>query len=528
MRIAIRADASNVIGSGHVMRCLTLADGLRQKGIDVEFLSRTHPGHLCDLIESRRFAVHRLAPSRPEFHSNDRLPHALWLGTDWETDARETLAAIKAGGTKVDWLVVDHYGLDDRWEIELRSAVGRILVLDDLADRPHTADLLLDQNLVANQNSRYSGLVAEHCGLLLGPRYALLQPTYADLHESVPARSGPVRRVLVYFGGAENSGLTTMAVDAWTQLDRDDVALDVAIGRNNPQRKGIEELIADKSNAQIHDLVPTLAPLMAGADLAIGAAGATSWERLCLGLPALVITLAANQRPIAEALHQRGLIHWLGHVGTVTAAQLQDQLQSMVETDRVRELAQRCRAATVDGRGTDRVMAAMCSGSDTPLLARLACPEDEDLLLEWANDPVTRKHAFSPAAIPAETHRDWFRQQLANVTGCKLFIVETDGGVPIGQVRFTQQSASWEVHYALASAFRGKKLGVRFLGTALERFRDGCPDAGVCGRVKNGNPASSAVLEALGFTADRRDADQIIYRHSNAVADKRAAAGLEA
>jgi RimJ/RimL family protein N-acetyltransferase len=311
------------------------------------------------------------------------------------------------------------------------------------------------------------------------------------------------------------------------QLGRDEIALDIVVAASDAQRQEIEECIAGRANAHVHSAVPTLAPLIAAADLAIGAAGATTWERLCLGLPAFVVTVADNQRPIAEALHQQGLIHWLGDAGTVTAVQVRDQLNSLLETDLLQRWSQRCLALHIDGRGIDRVTAAMNIGADTPLHARLARPEDEDILLEWANDTVTRKHAFSPAPIPAQAHHEWFRQQLANVAGCRLFIVEAAGDIPIGQVRFTLRSCSWEVHYALASAFRGRQLGVRFLGTALERFRADCPDSDICGRVKNSNPASSAVLESLGFTADRRDVDQIVYRQTTAVAGRRAATGPE-
>ncbi len=157
MRVVFRADASLNIGSGHVMRCLTLANALRESGASCFFVCREHPGNLLELIREQGFeAIGLPLPKTFESlhgkHSSSRLTYAGWLGDSWQRDAEQTLAALN--GELADWLVVDHYALDSAWEESLRPACRRLLVIDDLADRDHRCDLLLDQNLVAKMAER--------------------------------------------------------------------------------------------------------------------------------------------------------------------------------------------------------------------------------------------------------------------------------------------------------------------------------------------------------------------------------------
>jgi len=196
MRLVFRTDASLTIGSGHVMRCLTLAEALRTRGAQCFFVCREHPGNLLELIRKRGFeacALHLNTSCAAAATVDAERPtaHAAWLGAHWRTDAAQTLAAC--GGSDVDWLIVDHYALDARWEAELRPACRKLMVIDDLADRNHDCDLLLDQNLVAESDARYQQRVPPGCTLLLGPRYALLQPLYRELRPQARLRPGPGR-----------------------------------------------------------------------------------------------------------------------------------------------------------------------------------------------------------------------------------------------------------------------------------------------------------------------------------------------
>lgn len=355
MKVIFRTDASFEIGTGHVMRCLTLANALRRHGIKCSFICREHLGNALELIHTQGFEAMVLqgqeeVQKQAEVNGYS-LAHSKWLGTDWCIDAEQT---IECAGGMIDWLIVDHYAIDVRWESVLRSHCSKIMVIDDLADRPHDCDLLLDQNLVAQMDRRYDGKVPSYCGRMLGPDYALLQPQYAELHPLVPPRQGAVRRVLVYFGGADTDNLTSMVIAAFQTLALEDVTLDVVINSSSPHARSIRSQVHGRWNIILYYDLPTLAPLMAQADLAIGAGGATSWERCCLGLPALVITLAENQKAVAEELDRQGLIRWLGHKAEVSEAIFARALEDVYYTGLKLEWSARCKQL-VDGQGAERV-----------------------------------------------------------------------------------------------------------------------------------------------------------------------------
>lgn len=497
-QILIRADASVSIGTGHVMRCLTLANALVKKGVTVSFICREHEGHLCCFIEEQGFVVHRL-PAPVDDVTFEEIPaHASWLGATWQEDADQTGAVIKTLGIKPEWLVVDHYALDSRWERALRPLAGRIFVIDDLADRTHDCDLLLDQNLFEDMYTRYTGEVPEDCCMLLGPEYALLQPIYAELHDQIPPREGPVRHILVSFGGADRDNLTGRVLAAFLSLNRPDIDVDVVISDSSPYVLDIRDQVVGHSNIHLHGNLPTLAILIAKADLAIGAAGTTSWERLCLGLPSLVVTLAENQRSIADGLHRSRLVCWLGHKDEVSEQDIRQALAELIEEGIDRECSMRCRT-TVDGSGMDRISAILTITAETSLRVRHARLSDEALLLIWANDPETRQNSFSPDHIPAEDHRRWFYNRLRNLDGCRLYIVETEDRIPIGQVRFEKNDHKWEIDYSLAPHFRRKGLGRPLLKAALLKMRSEYPGALVLGRVKPDNLPSRKIFESLDF-----------------------------
>ncbi len=509
LQVIFRTDASRIIGTGHVMRCLTLAGALAKIGADVLFICREHEGHLCDLIEEQGFVVHRLPAPASGFRAEADPIHAAWLGASWEGDAEQTGAGIKTPDVKPDWLVVDHYALDHRWESALRPLVGHIFAIDDLADRIHDCDLLLDQNLFADMQTRYAGKVPEDCRLLLGPDYALLQPVYAELHDRIPPREGPIHRILISFGGADRDNLTGRVLAAFLSLSRPDIDVDVVIPGTSPYGPEIQDQAAGHANIHLHSNLPSLAPLMARADLAIGAAGTTSWERLCLGLPALVVTLAENQRPIADGLHRQGLVHWLGHKEGVSEQSIRQALTELIEEDIDEEWSLRCRAA-VDGRGVDRTGAVLTITAETPLRVRHARLSDETLLLTWANDSKTRQNSFSPDPISAETHRRWFRSRLRDLDDCRLYVVETEEGIPVGQVRFEKNNQKWEIDYSLAPHFRGRGLGRFLLETALLKLCSEMSGAVVVGRVKKSNLPSCRVFKSLDFDIQSDEGEEMV------------------
>ena len=513
MSVLLRADASHAIGSGHVMRCLTLATALRERGAAARFVCREHDGHLCDLIQEQGFTVTRL-PLRERIPSDhDGLAHAAWLGGSWQDDAEGTRAALEAWGRKPEWLVVDHYALDHRWEQALRSSVQRLMVIDDLADRTHDCDLILDQNLVAEMDTRYVDKVPEACGLLLGPGYALLQPRFAEIHPSTRVRTGPIKRVLISFGGADLNNLTERSLRVFLSLNRPDIEVDVVMPARPSVVDAIRQLASGNDHIHLHEFLPTLAGLTAAADLAIGAAGASSWERLCLGLPALIVTLADNQVPIASELNRRELVRWIGGHADVSEEVMARALRDQIERGADANWSRRC-LETVDGLGAGRVCAAMTVTAATKLRLRPATPADQSLLLELANDPTTRRTAFSPEQISPATHEAWFRARLEDSGACRLYIAETDDQdhAALGQVRFERHNRQWEVHYALARVFRRRGLGAVLVEAAIQTLRAEFPGAAVYGQVKIDNRPSRRTFERLGFpTQPAASAGVVVY-----------------
>lgn len=344
MRVLVRTDASVEIGSGHLIRCMTLAEQLRNDGSEVAFVCRDLPGGMFDLLHARGYPCAKLP----------------WAGTGaaaQDDDAKGTIeAAAQLFPEGFDWLVVDHYELDAVWERTLRPHARKLMAIDDIANRPHDCDLLLDQNYESTE--RYKGLASESCRLLLGPKFALLRPEYADYRKSMMPRIEELRRVLVFFGGTDQYNMTGLSLEALSQREFRHLDVDVVVGANYMFREKLDRQVAERPKTIIYGPRPHLADLMAQADLAIGAGGVTNWERMCLGLPSLVITLAENQVPISKILGNEGVLKLVGSADSSTVKDIRNALLDELQTHRYlrsTEMAMK----KCDGLGVERVVDAL-------------------------------------------------------------------------------------------------------------------------------------------------------------------------
>lgn len=352
--IVFRTDASLDIGTGHVMRCMTLAEVLRAHGANCRFVCRTLTGNLIDIIRKRGFIVHAI-PNDPNWQVRERESlHARWLGESWETDAEQTKLGV--GKTAVDWIILDHYALDIRWESALRRHCSKIMVIDDLANRYHNCDLLLDQNL--GRNSRdYVSLVPKHCTLLCGTKYAMLGTEFsAQRKYSLSRRLSPqLKHLLITMGGVDQNNVTGRVLDALRVCSLpSDSFISVVMGPCAPWLMQVRESAASMpwpTKVQVN--VSDMARLMADSDLAIGAAGITAWERCCLGLPSLILTLAENQRMGAQALQK------IGAAWCVETSDLDRDLPKMLDTfyevNTLRKMSE-ASAAICNGLGINHVV----------------------------------------------------------------------------------------------------------------------------------------------------------------------------
>lgn len=321
---AFRVDASLQIGTGHVMRCLTLADSLRNYGHQCHFICREQPGNLIEYIKNLGFAVHILPIIDRVNLTWDldeiRAPYTQWLGVDLKTDANQTSLLIQS--LSIGWLIIDHYALDHRWEkcIKNENAHLKIMVIDDLADRSHIATILLDQNF-GRKAEDYDGLVPDNCRVLIGPKFALLRPEFARYRpESLLRRTGDkLTHLLISMGGTDNVDATTSVLRALQAAKLPcDFRLSVIMGSSAPALSRVRVLASQMAwRTEVLIDVRNMAGLMADADLAIGAGGITTWERCCLGLPSAIVETAANQEGIAELLENSGAAVAIGQLSDV-------------------------------------------------------------------------------------------------------------------------------------------------------------------------------------------------------------------
>ena len=309
MRVVIRVDASFKIGTGHVMRTLTLARELRNLGAEVLFICRDFPGKMSAAIQGEGYNASLLARIAWEYKYREGDPsHADWLSVPWEQDVEETIEVLARSNP--DWLVVDHYGIDQRWHARVRPHVGSIMVIDDLADRKLDCDLLMDQTF-GREKQAYRPLIPGHCTLLLGTRYALLRPEFARLRPRALEKRQQfqgIRRVLVSMGGSDTGNHTMPILEGLSDfLWKKPPVIDVVLGVNLLQKQKVEEQARFCFN-QINILsdVTNMAELMLEADVSVGAGGTTSWERCCMALPSILVITAANQKDIGRQLHDYG------------------------------------------------------------------------------------------------------------------------------------------------------------------------------------------------------------------------------
>ena len=358
VKVLLRADASLQIGTGHVMRCLTLAEELRRRGASCRFASRVHGGHHNDAIRGRGFEVVDLPVTPDAAPTSVVTAHDDWLGSNWRTDARQTAAAWRDTGA--DWLVVDHYALEAGWERALRANAPRLLAIDDLADRAHDCDVLLDQNL-GRQVADYAGHVGAGCEVLAGPRFALLRPEFAALRaSSLQRRREPaLDRLLVTMGGVDAANATGAVLDALRGC-RLPASLEVIVvmGSRAPALAAVRESAARQPwHTEVRVDVSDMAALMRDSDLVIGAAGSTAWERCCLGLPSIAVALAFNQRAILRALQQAGAalaLDFEEHAGPQFNAALAAAVAAAAKPRQLKSLGAHA-AVLVDGLGVERV-----------------------------------------------------------------------------------------------------------------------------------------------------------------------------
>lgn len=478
------------------MRCLTLADELRGRGTESIFVCREFAGNLCGYIEEKGYIVHRLPVSdTPKENTEGNLKHAAWLGADWQTDARQVEEIIKGIEPLPDWLVVDHYALDERWEGYLRPYVKKIMVIDDLADRPHVCDLLLDQNFYENFESRYDGLVPAWCKKLLGPKYALLRPEFSEARKNLRKRDGHVKRIMIFFGGSDPTNETTKALEAIRMLNRPDIAVDVVVGAFNPYHRVIEQIASDLPNCTCYFKVENMGELMTRADLGVGAGGATVWERCVLGLPCLIVSVAENQEKTVSDMAESGYLLFLGQSETVSGTSLYHTLETFLQSPWLLSSFARKTRSLVDGRGANRVAQEVMS---LEIKLRMATMDDCEAIYKWRNTEETRRYFFDSGSIDWEEHCCWFESTIRN--SARVFLIGVLHGQKVGVLRYDRVGETAVASVYLLPGMHGQGLGSQLLRAGTNWLKQNSPDVKrIRAEVLSPNFSSKKAFEKAGY-----------------------------
>jgi UDP-2,4-diacetamido-2,4,6-trideoxy-beta-L-altropyranose hydrolase len=479
--IAFRADGSLELGSGHLMRCLALASELKEGGSECIFFSRAPSASLASLIAS---GGHRLVemPAQQPAAPLDPLRDA------------ERVAGSLTG--PIDWAVVDHYGLDAAWERSARAWARRILVIDDMANRAHDCDILLDQNYSLRGSDRYEARVPLPCRLLLGPRYALLRPEFRRARERATPRTGKVSRLFVFFGGADAADCTSAALAALSRIDYSWESVDVVIGAQN-QRKDRIAGECERQGFRLHVQTPTIADLMCDADLALGAGGSASWERCCVGLPALLVAVAENQQALVEDSESGGFAFSPSRQASYEEHFVQYLGFLLKDPERIQGMSRKG-MELVDGRGASRVRRAM---GVTTVKMRPARPHDARNVFEWRNHPDIRRHSINHEPIDWKTHESWFTNVLRRPD--RVLLIAESSGEPAGVIRFDLDDAAAEVSIYKVPARARLPAGGELLAAAENWLTSHHPDIRqLTATVLPGNEISRRMFLSAGYSGD--------------------------
>ncbi len=414
-----------------------------------------------------------------------------------ELDAQRVRAAL--GDRPVAWVVLDHYELSASWSRAARAFAPRILVIDDLANREHDGDVLLDQTLGRDAQD-YAGIVRERCRLILGPRHALLRPEFLQARPDALRRRrvpGPVQRLLLSLGATDVGGVTLPALEA--VLDAQvDASVDVVLGSGAASLPHVQRIAADDPKVVVHVDRRNMATLMAGADLAVGAAGTSSWERCCLALPTVTLVLADNQRLVAAGLVEAGAAVAVGRTADLAAV-----VRRVADDATARAEMAAAAAAVTDGAGAASLAELMLDVAQPQRPAagfrlRPADAEDIERLWLWRNDQHTRAMATSHRVVVWASHQAWFARTLADPRA-RVLIVEVDDE-PAAMVRFDDLDDSRSlVSINVAPSARGGGVGRSALALACFDQDRERPGTQLVAEILTANAASRRIFEANGF-----------------------------
>ncbi len=452
MNIAFRVDASLNIGSGHVMRCLSLAEHIKKQGHSCIFFTRPQAGSLEELIKSKGFKTIEMNRSEFVTEAKETTEYQNWLQATENDDANDFINKTKNHNLSFEWLIIDHYGINQHWEKKVKQECSamQVLAIDDLI-RTHDVDILLDTTLGRKASSYKNSNIATAC--LTGSEFALLKPDFNRRreHKKPTMKTEHGIRILISFGGVDNLDATGIVLNTLIDSPNEQVnidAIDVILHPRSPNFSVVKALTMPYEHITLYEFVEDMATLMSISDIAIGAPGTTSWERACLGLPSILIPIAENQKDNAKALHKADAIQ------LIEIENIQCRLMTAIQ-----ELAlklpeyEAANLKITDGLGIARVYQYLHphrSTNNDIITLRKAHEEDIQTVYDWQTLPETRRYARNPQIPNWQDHKSWMQKRL-NSPSCYFYIIQKNN-IPTGVVRLDLLSPQkYEVSFFLSS-----------------------------------------------------------------------------
>lgn len=477
MKIIIRTDADYLIGHGHVMRCLALAQAWQDKGGQAIFAMRTCTSNIEERLKAENMEI---------FHSLAEAGSA--------EDAAEIInLSNQIGSSKI---IVDGYQFGADYQRIIKAEGLSLLFIDDYGHAgDYCADLVLNQNIFAYPDIYTS--CESYTKLLLGTRYALLRSEFLQRYRWNRQIPGIAKRVLVTLGGSDPHNVTSKVITALRQISVAGLESVIIVGGSNPHYSDLKATLthSDKLIRLEHNIID-MPSLMAWADVAVTAGGSTCWELAFMGLPSLIIVLADNQDFTAKWLGAMGVSMNLGSHEFLEADNIAQALTQVLLAKEKREEMARKSQEIVDGEGISRVIMHL---RGEKIRLRRACEEDCELFWNWANEQEVRRKAFSSDPIPWEGHVSWFRHSLRN-PDCFLFLALDDQDIPIGQIRFDSNGRDEvDVDVSIDKEKRGLGYGNELINLSVEEIFRISSLRSVHAFVKPDNIGSSKAFEKARF-----------------------------
>jgi len=521
--VAVRVDASTRMGTGHVMRCLTLATKLKEHGVKVIFLSKKHKGNLNNFIKQKGFELIEL--SAPKQSIENQTDEKFWLGCSVQDDTKECLQALN--GLEISLLIVDHYSLDQQWHKLIKAQHQnnksqakpiKIMVIDDLANRHHDCDILLDQTL-GRKTSDYNKLVPNHCQLLLGADFIMLRDEFfqnralAKSKRISKGKTSAINNVLISMGGTDPENIAEKLLNwliKFNHYQQTNNKIQVTLVANQASLC-FENLKAISAN---HDWITvacnpeSMAELMLTADIAIGSSGATAWERCCLGLPSLSIISAKNQSFLSESLTKAGAIINLGHFSDLTYINFAESIKQVMSVRTTYQRMVEQNFSCCDGLGVTKVASTLLFNLSSNVYLQEANYDDCQDMFNWQSNSKIRKYSHNPEPVKWQQHCDWLKSTLAN-SNKHLFMIkyidpnsislQSVGILRLDAIKNTQHKidACWQVSILIAPEHQGKKIAEKAINEIPYTYKE----QGIIAEVHLNNIASHKLFSRAGFKA---------------------------